>query len=645
MLAANSVRNGKGNQIVENDLYWGKGKEWDSINIELKKLSIDAPSRHYPRRDRRRSSDSSVSSSSSSSSAKASSRLNRLSHRPATIIEEPTLELDQVEWWGSSDIVGKSPFDHIPDDWSDRKRKSKVLFLTDFHDYLERMNTNTYEIIDAAIRHPQIDIDIWGPYWSGWDPTVPVSENVRRRSWKMIESDEWVKGRQTRKWDWGEISKRRKIREELDEELVEVVDDQVIMQQEEEEEIQQQGIIFSRESDSWSDPLFNSLWNHTRSLYSTEEVDDSQFPMWVPPHVFDTERDTNTLRGSEFEDAVDNDEMKDQWLDEVGEGCPEQPFDAVWTFSDIFKQDDPILDVMGCGSIFIQQLGDCHSLNCLKEWYPRTNNITVTKYAFEMLDIFSWDRVHQMFPNFEMGLFGHSMDSANEWDFWPLKWEDRKFDARVFGFDGSFYPLRSTVNRAIEAGRSDVVGRFDHPGYFLWAPKAYYTNPLQTYQQGHPVYAKHEDTRAAFAQGMRESRICVFDASLERKMIRKYAQAMLSGCVIAGDLPTEHEEALSKFVIHLSPSWDIDQIEAVIKESLAQPEMLKQKAMLAFAFARKYLTNTNKITDMMRLVDKHRNGARGYDLPHGFSLRCRAYWSDQDSYRPPWCQGLRGLEA
>jgi hypothetical protein len=129
LLAANSVRNGKGNQIVEKDLYWGKGKEWDSINIELKRLSIDAPSRHYPRRDRRRSSDSS-SSSSSSSSERASSRLNRLSHRPATIIEEPTLELDQVEWWGSSDIVGKSPFDHIPDDWSDRKRKSKVLFLT-----------------------------------------------------------------------------------------------------------------------------------------------------------------------------------------------------------------------------------------------------------------------------------------------------------------------------------------------------------------------------------------------------------------------------------------------------------------------------------------------------------------------------------
>jgi hypothetical protein len=94
------------------------------------------------------------------------------------------------------------------------------------------------------------------------------------------------------------------------------------------------------------------------------------------------------------------------------------------------------------------------------------------------------------------------------------------------------YPLRSTVNRAIEHGKSNVVGRFTHPGYFMWTPREYYTNPLETYQQGHPVYDNHEATRAAFARGMRESRICVFDASLERKLIRKYAQAMLSGCVI-----------------------------------------------------------------------------------------------------------------
>jgi hypothetical protein len=36
---------------------------------------------------------------------------------------------------------------------------------------------------------------------------------------------------------------------------------------------------------------------------------------------------------------------------------------------------------------------------------------------------------------------------------------------------------------------------------------------------------------------------------LERKLIRKYAQALLSGCVIATDLPTDREDDLLEFII------------------------------------------------------------------------------------------------
>ena len=37
----------------------------------------------------------------------------------------------------------------------------------------------------------------------------------------------------------------------------------------------------------------------------------------------------------------------------------------------------------------------------------------------------------------------------------------------------------------------------------------------------HECYAVHREIRADFARGMREAKICVFDPSLERKMIRK----------------------------------------------------------------------------------------------------------------------------
>jgi hypothetical protein len=45
--------------------------------------------------------------------------------------------------------------------------------------------------------------------------------------------------------------------------------------------------------------------------------------------------------------------------------------------------------------------------------------------------------------------------------------------------------------------------------------------PLETYERSHAYYQTHEALREDFAGGMRRSRVCVFDSSVERKMIRK----------------------------------------------------------------------------------------------------------------------------
>lgn len=112
----------------------------------------------------------------------------------------------QVSFWGNVDEVGPSPFDHVPKQLKDGNGK-RILFLTgelhtfqfypsdthaitDYHDYLERMNTHTYEIVDAAIRHPHVSrLDVWGPKWRYWDPEAPLSENMRRRMWWMEEME------------------------------------------------------------------------------------------------------------------------------------------------------------------------------------------------------------------------------------------------------------------------------------------------------------------------------------------------------------------------------------------------------------------------------------------------------------------------
>lgn len=73
---------------------------------------------------------------------------------------------------------------------------------------------------------------------------------------------------------------------------------------------------------------------------------------------------------------------------------------------------------------------------------------------------------------------------------------------------------------------------------------------------------------------------------------RQYAQALLSGCVIAGDLPTEHEEDLERFVIKLKPSWSIERIEEEIQKYLDQPDKLHQMALDGMIYARQHLTTT-----------------------------------------------------
>ena len=59
-----------------------------------------------------------------------------------------------------------------------------------------------------------------------------------------------------------------------------------------------------------------------------------------------------------------------------------------------------------------RQVGDCHSSRCLKEWYTYANNITLSKYAFELQELFNYPDMKERFPGFEMGIFGHSPDTV-----------------------------------------------------------------------------------------------------------------------------------------------------------------------------------------------------------------------------------------
>ncbi len=71
---------------------------------------------------------------------------------------------------------------------------------------------------------------------------------------------------------------------------------------------------------------------------------------------------------------------------------------------------------------------------------PESNTLrlqSVTKYQFEMLDVFSPQVLAREFPRLRMPLFGYSADSANEFDFYPIDWGAKVENAVAFGFTGS----------------------------------------------------------------------------------------------------------------------------------------------------------------------------------------------------------------
>jgi len=116
---------------------------------------------------------------------------------------------------------------------------------------------------------------------------------------------------------------------------------------------------------------------------------------------------------------------------------------------------------------------------------------------------------------------------ANEWDFYPIAFSQKIHKAKMFGFDGSFYPLRTTITNHLHDNPESTspISRHEHPGYNVDVNDRWRKNPLETYEVGHELYERHRMLRRDFAKGMRDSWVCVFDASLERKMIRKVSLA------------------------------------------------------------------------------------------------------------------------
>jgi hypothetical protein len=78
------------------------------------------------------------------------------------------------------------------------------------------MNTHTYEIVDAALRHPNVIVDVWGPGWKGYNQSIPLSRNVEMRARRISQLEQseavWKAAKRQAREDWEGQERRRERR-------------------------------------------------------------------------------------------------------------------------------------------------------------------------------------------------------------------------------------------------------------------------------------------------------------------------------------------------------------------------------------------------------------------------------------------------
>lgn len=152
----------------------------------------------------------------------------------------------------------------------------------------------------------------------------------------------------------------------------------------------------------------------------------------------------------------------------------------------------------------------------------------------------------QMYPgmNFQQGRveFVHIPHSADSNIFYPEPSANVKYDLMLGGMVQGHYPLRTFLKKNMPAiGKGLRWKILDHPGYNR--PGA-----------SEDVFARE------FADNIRSTKIFLTCSGIPKTRYAKYVEIPACGVSIAGDMPREDEENISKFLINIDPSMGVDGI-------------------------------------------------------------------------------------
>jgi hypothetical protein len=207
----------------------------------------------------------------------------------------------------------------------------------------------------------------------------------------------------------------------------------------------------------------------------------------------------------------------------------------------------------------------------------------------------------------------------------------KRRNVRLIGAVWPLYPVRVAAEEAIENGLINNGKVQNHPGYDV--PHNNSDSP-EEYNPNSALTINHRKQQSKYATVLGTSRICIYDSSVIRKMIRKFIESAMSGCVIASDMPLEMWVELKPFVIELPHNSTALQIAEIINAAQEDLPDLAPRSAEEVKWATSSATCVHKIKTILSAVDAYRAGKRGYYFPHSVALDC---YSTLDGVKPSWC--------
>jgi len=289
-----------------------------------------------------------------------------------------------------------------------------------------------------------------------------------------------------------------------------------------------------------------------------------------------------------------------------------------------------------CGNskkaVIVQELGDCPG-PCVK-FFSRNADVITHTYASPLWEMYDLDKRSDLLD--KRRLFVHNPHCANDRMMRPAPWAPRQAWAvanhtvSLHGqITGTWYPLRWRLEQGSRDGGMNVTVH----QYAGWSfpQNLHGVQRPDRYDVNDPRLVAVEAQKFEFAASLQHSAVCAFDAQTMHIMLRKYPEAMLTGCPIFATLPDEVADIIrpAVFVVDSAKLADADKYNYKLKEHVNAVVADEQGRALKGAYglitAREHFTCHSKAERWLDAIEAYKLGAAGTMFPFSVKVGCREY--------------------